>query len=170
MRALIDGDLAIEDLTYEELLRGKLMNKNGTFTGGVSQFIPRRFYTIMQRELVKRMTAQFHEQGQRAIEVMIEIMEEGEGASETIEDGRGGRITTKAGTKRLEAAKYIIERIIGKIPDKTEINANVTVWEGLAEGGDLIIDVEVEDVPENPPPKRKARPRTRPIPRSDLEE
>lgn len=161
----------MEELTYEELRRGKLADVNGTFKGRPPAMIPAKFHTMMQRELLKRMQGQIQEQVERAIGVVIEVMEEGEGASETIES-RGERITTKAGTGRLKAAQYIIERVMGKVPDKTEITANVTVWEGLQEGGELLIDIDEEEaeIVESTPPVRKKRMRTRPIPPSDVSE
>jgi hypothetical protein len=75
---------------------------------------------------------------------------------------------------RHESAKYIIERVTGKIPDKSIVQQQITVWDNLLSGQDaaeLIVDLPpakldnvvdaeiVEDTPAPAQPQKSAPPR-----------
>lgn len=138
--ALISGEISIHELTMDELRLGKLMNDEGKFVGGTPKPLPPVIVAQMRRELNTRLLDEFNKHGQDAIQTIIDVMYAGEGAS-------SGPMQ-KDGTGRLKAAQYVIERIVGKIPDKLETTQNVTIWQGVAEGGDLFIDVEADDIQE----------------------
>jgi hypothetical protein len=155
----LDGVVEIDDLDIEELQRVRIKDYDGKFNGA-RQRIPLPLQNRMNRALQKYLASEFQKYGIDAIETISDVMYRGEGASAF--QGQ------KDGTKRLDAAKYIIERIIGPIPSKTEVTTNVTVWEGLQETGGLFVDVEVTDMEEvnrvqkAEPAVRKRGPRTRP--------
>lgn len=155
---LVDGELSPRDLTMDELRLGRGLSDVGRPMSGRHRAVPLSIQNAVNRELQKRLLAEFNKHGQDAIDTIIDIMYQGEGAQ--ISHGQ------KDGTKRLEAAKYIIERIVGKIPDKMEVTQNVTVWEGMQDDASLFVDVdvveEINDV-QAPEPRPRARgPRTRP--------
>lgn len=145
MAAFLAGEITAEDLDEEELVKGKFRGADGTFRGRGSELIPRKFHEACVRELRHRIMEKFQGQSMGAVDTIFDVMENGEGASETIEDGRGGRITTKEGTGRFIAAKYVVERVIGPIPQRTETSSTLTIWQGAIEAGDLIVDVQEED-------------------------
>lgn len=123
---------------------------------GVPPKIPGPLLQRIHRELNTRLLAEFHKYGIDAIETITDIMYRGEGAS-----AYQGQ---KDGVKRLDAAKYILERIVGPMPTKSEISSTVTVWEGMQEDGTLFVDIESEEIlsePEAAPPARTRGPRTR---------
>jgi hypothetical protein len=164
---LIDGSLQIEELDIDELQRCRIKNHEGKWPIGQPPVMPIPLQNRINRELQKRLLQEFQRYGIDAIETITDVMYRGEGASAF--QGQ------KDGTKRLDAAKYIIERIVGPIPTKSEISQTVTVWEGMQESGGLFVDVEVTDLQEvesvqeaesdartPAAPTRKRGPRTRP--------
>jgi hypothetical protein len=161
MQRLLDGTLEFTDLTDEELRRGQLADKNGNFTGKPPDLIPRKFYNAMVRELTYRMNAKFREHALEAIDTVVDVMRNGEGEQFSQFE--------RAGTGRLKAAELILNRVIGKVADKSEVSVDITTWQGLAENGELLIDVEATDLPEEvetkalpSAPTRARGPRTRP--------
>lgn len=149
---LLDGVIQVEDLTIEELQAGKVI------VDGVAcrRAMPLPLQNRIHRALTKYLLDEFNKYGIDAIETITDIMYRGEGASAF--QGQ------KDGVKRLDAAKYVLERIVGPMPTKSEISSTVTVWEGMQEEGTLFVDIEVEDIvdePEATPPARTRGPRTR---------
>jgi len=157
----VDGSLTAADLTLDELTRGKLMDRNGNFSGQYPAIMPSGLQSAMIRELQKRMNDRFRNHAFDAIDKIVEVMETGEG--EQVSQFQ------KRGTGQFKAAQYIVERIIGKIPNEMNINQNTTVWEGVQESQGLFVDVEVDEiipyqeepVSEQEQPRRRG-PRTQP--------
>lgn len=136
--AFITGELTVEHLDMEELLKGQLRDKNGHFTGRPSSMIPRSFHVKITQELLHRAEANWREHMDDALKVFVEIMN-----------------NQKYGAQwRLQAAQYVFERIAGKIPDKQIVEASVRKWEDAAEAviveivGDQIEDAEIVSSPE----------------------
>lgn len=140
--ALIKGHLSAQDLDLEELQRGQLRDKNGNFTGRPPDWIPRHLHQAMIQELRHRMEQRFMEYAIPAIEEMVDIMKTGETRD----------------IVRLQAATYIVERVMGKIPNQDKVSVEIAPWQKAIEGGELVIDVEAEDVePEIEVPVRRPR-------------
>jgi len=159
----LDGTLTAEDFTDDEVIRGRLANAEGKFYGRPPKMVPSALTKALAGELQRRMNDRLRTHAFDAIDTIIEVMDLGEGASE-----RHGQ---KDGTGRFVAAKYVLERIIGKIPDKVEINQNTTIWQGMQDGDGLLVDVESDQIEayeeaeitdETPPPPTRRGPRTRP--------
>lgn len=152
---LLDGELLPSDMTFDELRLGRGLPEDGTIPRGRVKLVPIALQNSITREYHKRLLSEFNKYGLDAIETITDVMYRGEGASAF--QGQ------KDGTKRLDAAKYIIERIIGPIPSKSEVTTNVTVWENLTEGGELFVDIEVDEIveEENAPEERRSAPRKR---------
>lgn len=150
-RAFIAGDLPVEDLTTLELVEQRFMDKNGILSGRPPEKIPHKYTAMLVRELTARMNQQFRTYAVDAIDTIADVMNNGEDVRHQ---------------KRLDAAKYVVERVIGPIPQKMEITENVTIWQGLQEGDGLLVDIEadeieVEVVQEAPAPApRRLSPRT----------
>jgi hypothetical protein len=159
---LCDGELSPAEMTMDELRLGRGLNEDGGAPLGGRRKVPQRIQTAITRELQKRLLSEFNKHGLDAINTIVDIMYGGEGAQTS--HGQ------KDGVKKLEAAKYIIERIVGKIPDKMEVTQTVTVWDEMQHDVELFIDVEAIDVPETEPTPRARGPRTRPTRKAFLED
>lgn len=121
------GLIPWDDLDDEELGRGKLRDKNGGWMGRGPDSLPREMVAEVTRRLKERYDAKLREQLLNAQGVFLEIMMS-PAASEA---------------DRLRAAAYVQERLIGKVPDKVEVVAEVKPWEGLVEG--VLTDVPAAD-------------------------
>jgi len=101
------GDITVEDLDDEELARGRLRSSDGTFRGRPPTMLPTELVQAMKREWLGRA----QEKLQTAllgsgIGTLVEL------AKESPDD-----------SVRLRAAQAIIERTMGKVPDKIEVAA-----------------------------------------------
>lgn len=104
---LLQGVIKVEDLEDEELARGQLKAADGSWRGRPPKLVPRQLLDAMRGELVKRA----HDNLQAAllgpgIKTLTDL------AENAIDEG-----------VRLRAATAIIERVIGKVPDKVHIAA-----------------------------------------------
>lgn len=111
-------------LTAEELARGQLMDKHGTFTGRPPSYVPKAFHDACIRELLGRGRVLYKENYVKAIQAMTEI---------------AGSKTAKE-ADRIKAAQFVIERLEGKVPDRLEIGVQ-DPWQQIISG----IVAEVED-------------------------
>lgn len=108
LRALMMGELSVEDLTDEEILQGKFLDKNGELTGRPPAIIPREVHEKMTAELFRRAEGRLKSRLFDVIETMTEIA-----AGE--EDGEGNqRYEPK---DRIKAAIWVAERLMGKLPE-----------------------------------------------------
>lgn len=106
LAALIEGHITVEDLDDEEVARGQLRAADGTFRGARAVVIPAVLVQAMRREWLSR------------AETMLRsaLMEKGIGT-----------LTKLAGDEsidpavRLRAADKLIERTMGKVPDKIQV-------------------------------------------------
>lgn len=104
-KALVEGDLSVEDLDTEELAKGRLKDKNGKFTGRPPKFLPRQLIDAMRSEHYKRVNGILEESLSDMVKTMRAI------AKDPDQDG----------ATRLKAAIYVYERFMGKTPDKVEV-------------------------------------------------
>ena len=105
-KALIDGELAVEDLDTEELAKGRLKDKDGKFRGRPPNFLPRKLVEAMRSEHHRRINAALEESLSDTVRTMRGIMRDPEADPST----------------RLKAAIYVYERFMGKTPDRIEVN------------------------------------------------
>lgn len=124
--AVLDGEINIEDLTVEELVRGQIKGKDGQFHRPPN-FVPREFHQRCMRELLKRGDALFRESYLDAIQVLVDIAKNPE-----LDEGA-----------RIRAANMVIERVAGKTPEKIEV-AVTDPWQSLVEG--IVAEVEDEKI------------------------
>lgn len=167
-------DEFVQQLSAEELARGQIKNKDGTFGGRPPQWVPRAFHRACISELMRRGKQLWQENYLQAIETMSEIA-----------SGRGTGVHATPG-ERIKAAMFVIERLEGKVPERlivTDEQPWMTVMDGIvAEVSDEavqrgqkalnsaqesrdqleeILDAELVDDDEEPPPARRRSRRTR---------
>lgn len=164
----------VEGLSVEELVRGRLKNRNGTFAGPSPSWVPAEFHRACIRELMKRGKHLWQDNYLAAVQAMTEIA-----------TGRGAGASATPG-ERLKAAQFVVERIEGKVPDVVNVISDKR-WAVMLDGivaevdddavargrktlnsaGTVdgeVVDVvfeEEEDEPAPQPPPRRAAPRRR---------
>lgn len=99
---LLDGTISVEDLDEEELARGYPRADDGTFRGRPT-VIPTSLHQRIQRELFARAGEELKANLLKATATMTNI------ANNPEMDPKD----------RLKAAQWVIERIMGKMPDVT---------------------------------------------------
>lgn len=113
MAQFIAGEITVEDLDDEELMRGRIRDINGKFSGPKPKLIPREFHDALVRELLKRGDQLLRENFLMAMDTFFDIA--GNKALEPKD--------------RLKAAQYLWERVAGKVPDKVELKAEIAPWQ-----------------------------------------
>lgn len=118
----------VAGLTPEELVRGRLKDKNGNFQGRAPAWVPHEFHRACMRELMKRGKELWQVNYLAAIEAMTDIA-----------TGKGvGAVATPG--ERLRAAQFVVERLEGKVPEIVLV-ADESPWS-------MIIDDIVAQVPD----------------------
>jgi hypothetical protein len=105
---LLRGEISVEDLDDEELARGRLKASDGTFRGRPPKVIPAELVNAMRKEWIGRaeetLRAALHEHG---IGTYVKLA-----SNEDMDPA-----------VRLRAADKIVERTMGKVPDRITIAA-----------------------------------------------
>lgn len=114
-------------LTAEELARGQLMDKNGSFSGRPPSFVPKAFHDACIKELLGRGRILYKENYVKAIQAMTEIA-----SSKTAKEA-----------DRIKAAQFVIERLEGKVPDRLEVSAS-DPWQQIISG--IVAEVEEDQI------------------------
>ena len=117
----------VEGLSDEELVRGRLRDKNGNFTGAPPSWVPREFHRACVRELLRRGQELWREHYLDAIAAMTNI------ATDPRADPKD----------RIKAATFVIERIEGKVPERLEITAEEP-WQAVI--SEIVADVPDEAI------------------------
>lgn len=104
----LNGLITVDDLDDEELAQGRLKSSDGTFRGRPPAVIPAEMVAAMRREWLSRAEAKLRDA----------LMEVGLGGM--IEIAKDKSIDPSV---RLRAQQMIIERTMGKVPDKIHIAA-----------------------------------------------
>jgi hypothetical protein len=126
MQRFLDGEILVEDLTWEELTKGRLMSDAGDFRGRPTDVIPRKFYDAAQQELMRRWELKLSEELEPALATLKEIINNKKAPADA----------------RYKSAVYLIERKVGKVPEKNEVKVQVAPWEAAVEG--ILLDTEGE--------------------------
>lgn len=99
--ALLSGEIQVEDLDPQELARGVCRNPDGTWPKKSSALVPKTMYDAMRSQLFRLADEGLHESLVDVVNTVVKIA--------TSED-------VDAAT-RLNASKWIFERLRGKVPD-----------------------------------------------------
>jgi len=108
VQALLDGTLDISELDDEELARGYPRSKNGTFQGNRPKVIPTMMYNRMRKELFDRADTKLRSGLMDAATLMTNVI-------------NNDKVDPKV---RMDAAKWVFERMMGKTPDRIEFGAD----------------------------------------------
>lgn len=116
----------VATLTPEELVRGKLRDRNGNFTGRPPAWVPAQFHQACIRELLRRGKELWQLNYLEAIEAMTQIA--------------AGKVKGASASDRLKAAQFVVERLEGKTPEIVLV-AQDEPWQ-------VVIDEIVAQVPD----------------------
>lgn len=105
---LLNGILKVEDLDDEELSKGMLKAVDGSFRGRPPKVIPQELVGAMRREWLSRAEAKLREAlYEGGIKTLTQLSTD----------------LTVDPNVRLRAATLLMERTMGKVPDKVQIAA-----------------------------------------------
>ena len=105
---LFNGVIKIEDLDDEEVARGQLRAVDGSFRGRPPRLIPAELVQAMRREWLSRAEAKLREAlMDKGLGVLVELA--------------GNELVDPA--VRLRASQTIIERTMGRVPERITIAA-----------------------------------------------
>lgn len=118
--AILAGEADLSEWSEEELLRGQRRDKNGGWVGRPPKVVP----MAVHNELVRRKMSRAHELLRdnlvAATEVLVDLATDPEVESAV----------------RLKAATTIMERVLGKTPERVELSATERKpWEAAVTGG-----------------------------------
>jgi hypothetical protein len=134
-KKLVDGDIGINDLTLEELVKGQVANNDGSWEGRRHDLGPRmkqKMYTAFRR----RFRTDFDNLAPLALDAFEEILQDDENPAQ-----------------RWAAAKTMIEYQMGKVPDVVHVGPE-TEYDRLQQtafvirrGADLAHELEAHQEP-----------------------
>lgn len=123
-----NGKIPWETLDDEEVSRLQLKRQDGTWnTGPKPRVVPHALAKAHAQALVARNDKYTREVLLKSTQTFIDVMED----------------KNAAPADRMRAAQYLQERVIGKVPDKVQMTAEVKPWEGVVEN--ILVDVEGPD-------------------------
>jgi hypothetical protein len=115
-----NGFITVQDLDDEELRYGKCRDSNGRIPKrpNKTEMVPRDLYDEMVLEHQKRTDEKLRQQLDTMLEVMIEVA-----TDDTVEP-----------RDRMDAAKYLFERVAGKTAERVAITVDKAPWEEVFAG------------------------------------
>lgn len=127
MERYLAGELKVSDMDDEELKKGWFRNEKGTFKGGRPANVPVKFYRELRDETIKRWNEKLVEELEPMKAVLKEI-------------ALNPRAPADA---RHKSAIYLMERVVGKVPDKSDIKVELAPWEAQISG--ILVDADEEE-------------------------
>jgi hypothetical protein len=106
---LVVGKITVKDLDDEELVRLRFRDRHGGFSGRPPALIPTAVAEAMRKELLKRGQHRLEGSLIAALDRMHSILDD--------EDAEP--------RDKIAAAKFIIERVLGKAPEKIEVSGDL---------------------------------------------
>ncbi len=122
MEAFLAGNISLDEMDEEEIRRGEFRALDGTFRGRPVDIVPRKFHEELVRLTINRMNEKFRQDLEPMQEILRDI-------------ASNPRLSADA---RMKSAIYLIERVLGKVPEKTIVEATVKKWEDDID--DLFVD------------------------------
>jgi hypothetical protein len=129
----------LEEWDDEELARGRPRSKDGSFKGAKPQFIDRRLHEEIMRRFQEIVREGMNAHTVGALQVLGEILENDE-----VDDK--GRPMVPAGVK-LDAAKFLVEHVVGKPTQRQEVDISVRLQAILAKATVTVSEDGSEFVP-----------------------
>jgi hypothetical protein len=124
---LLDGSLTVRDLDDEELARMQVRDAAGTL-GGTRYMIPSHLAQQMRAESVRRANDMLRTAGPKAVKRLLEIAEDPD---------------TKD-TDAIRALALVMERALGKVPDKVIVEGVDRWGQTLNDVTDVAVDRDLE--------------------------
>lgn len=128
-QAFINGELTVHDLDDEEVMRGQIRAKDGSFRGRPPTVVPREFATAIQER-------------QRAI-VMEELGAMVLPAMRTLMEIMNKQHPQPGDAARVKAAQLVLERNLGRVPETINLKAEVETWERHM--GEVVVEVAYDE-------------------------
>ena len=125
--------ITVADLDDEELQRGQLRDSDGKFRGGPLRKIPREFHDELMRRILDVGAEQIRGSYLSAIGLLARVVD----GTEMDKDGNEPDLSLRGST-----AKYLVERLAGKTPDRVEVAVAVKPWEKTMEA--ILVEVPEE--------------------------
>lgn len=125
---LKDGDITVDDLDDEEVMAGRTKDRNGKFSGRPPDKLPRAIADALRRRWFETVQQSLNDSTDLAIATLQEVM--------------ASRMA--AAPARVRAAEIILERNLGKVPDKVQATVEVKKFEEDVEG--LLVDAGADNV------------------------
>src|SRR5699024_8123690 len=100
----------LEDWDDEEIARYQKKDKNGQFRGGKPKVLPRALAEMFKAEILRRADERVRSATFRALEELSGVFEDSEAKP----------------SDRINAAKAILDRALGKVPEKVEVSGGET--------------------------------------------
>lgn len=113
-----NGKIPWDEVTDEELGKASMRDGTGGWRHNPAGKTPRKMVPELTRRLKERYDDRLRQELLGAQQVFIDIMYD----------------TAANPADRMKAAVRVEERLLGKVPDKVEVIAQVKPWEGLIEG------------------------------------
>lgn len=107
-------EIRVEDLDDEELIRGQVRDADGHFRHGPLRQIPREFHDELMRRILDRGMEKLRSSYLAAIDVIVDGIVEDRSVDIRL---------------RYDAAKYVIERLAGRTPERVEVGVEMKKWE-----------------------------------------
>lgn len=131
LELLLKGDLKVEDLDDEEILRMQLKNQNGDFRGRPPMWVPRSFALEMRSEFTRRFQGELNNMLPKALKAHKEILD-----SRHLAPGDAARMT---------AVKEVYDRTFGKVVQQTEVHAVVEKKDFSDVVADVVMDLDMDE-------------------------
>jgi hypothetical protein len=135
-QALVDGQITVEDLDDEELFRGQLRGADGYIRGRHPKAIPWVMHDAFVQQVTQRLERTIVESMPDIVQGLIDI------ATGGINDDTGIAMDVRA-----KAQMYLMDRILGRPKERTQVDVNVQArWEQAFQGGDVVVDIPESDI------------------------
>jgi len=115
----VDNPDSIKDWDDEELRRGRRRDKNGKFSGRDPIVVPTNCYREMMRRQFARANFLMVDNLEAAVEALTDIV-----TSSVSED-----------KDIIKAAQLLIDRVMGRNPERLEVNVKQPLFLGILSGG-----------------------------------
>jgi plasmid stability protein len=125
---LLDGSLTVRDLDDEEIANMQVRAADGTFGGKRRNSIPSHLAQQMRAESVRRANDMLRTAGPKAVKRLLEIAEDPD---------------TKD-TDAIRALALVMERALGKVPDKVIVEGVDRWGQTLNDVTDVAVDRDLE--------------------------
>lgn len=126
--AIVNGDEDLSLWSDEELLRGQRRARNGKWMGRPPKVVPMAVHHEMNRRRMSRAREVLDESLEAAVSLFAEVVNDTEAPTDL----------------RLKAAKEIMDRVMGKAPDKVSIRLEPEPWELAVADVEFITDEVID--------------------------